>query len=136
MQTMKTSLKLAIAGAAAAMALGGVAGVALAQRDPAYEAARKSGAIGERTDGYLGVVGAETPELKRMVADLNIKRRAIYADKAQAANATLEEYSLTAGCIAISRTVPGEKYQAPDGTWQTRTAGAPMLDARCPKNLG
>ena len=83
-------------------------------------------------DGYLGIVGAETAELRRIVNDINIKRRAVYAERAQANNATLEEYALTAGCQAILATSPGEKYQAPDGTWQTRTSAAPMRDSRCP----
>ena len=83
-------------------------------------------------DGYLGVVGSETPELKRIVNDINIKRRAVYSERAQANNATLEEYALTAGCQAILATKPGEKYQTPDGSWQTRGAGAPMRDPRCP----
>ena len=60
------------------------------------------------------------------------QRRAVYADKAQAANATLEEYAFTAGCLAIARTAAGEKYQGPDGSWQTRGAGAPQRDPRCP----
>ncbi|MCB2089723.1 MAG: YdbL family protein [Sphingomonadaceae bacterium] len=128
----RLSRKIALGTAAAALAVTGLAGAAWAQRDPAYEAARSSGQVGEKMDGYLGIVGAETAELKRLVNDINIKRRAVYAEKAQAANATLEEYSLTAGCIAISRTTPGEKYQAPDGSWKTRTAAAPERDARCP----
>lgn len=119
-----------IAVIATAVAL--LAAPALAQRDPAYEAARSAGQVGEKMDGYIGVVGASTPELQRIVSDINIKRRAVYADKARAANATLEEYALTAGCLAIARTSPGEKYQAPDGSWQTRGAGAPMRDSRCP----
>jgi len=106
---------------------------ALAQRDPAYEAARKSGQVGEKTDGYLGVVGSQPASVQDMVADLNIKRRANYADRAQAQGATLEEYAITQGCILISRTVAGEKYQAPDGSWQTRGAGAPQLHSRCPQ---
>lgn len=105
---------------------------ALAQRDPAYEAARSSGQVGEKMDGYLGIVGASTASLQRLVDDINIKRRAVYADKARAANATLEEYALTAGCLAIARTAPGEKYQAPDGSWQTRTSAPPARDSRCP----
>ena len=105
---------------------------ALAQRDPAYEAARSSGQVGEKMDGYLGIVGASSAALQRIVDDINIKRRAVYADKARAANATLEEYALTAGCLAIARTVPGEKYQAPDGSWQTRTSAPPTRDSRCP----
>ena len=117
---------------AASLAIGGLVPSALAQRDPAYSAARSSGNIGEKMDGYLGIVGAETADIRRLVNDINIKRRAVYAEKAQAANATLEEYALTAGCLAIARTEPGEKYQAPDGTWQTRTSAPPLRDSRCP----
>ena len=128
-----TSLrKLALGAAATLFVVGGFSTAAMAQRDPAYEAARSSGQVGEKMDGYLGIVGQATDALQRMVNDINIKRRAVYADKAKAANATLEEYALTAGCIAITKTVPGEKYQAPDGTWQTRTGAAPLRDPRCP----
>lgn len=121
-----------LAMAALAMGATGLAGAAWAQRDPAYDAARSSGKVGEKMDGYLGIVGAETDDLRRLVNDINIKRRAVYAQKAQAAHATLEEYALTAGCIAIARTVPGEKYQAPDGSWKTRTSSPPERDPRCP----
>lgn len=124
--------KVALAAAGLALAAGGFAGAAYAQRDPAYDAARGSGKVGEKMDGYLGIVGASTAELQRLVNDINIKRRAIYAQKAKAANATLEEYALTAGCLAIARTSPGEKYQAPDGSWQTRTSAPPQRDSRCP----
>lgn len=125
-------IKAALAGSALAVALGGVAAPAYAQRDPAYAAARSSGQVGEKMDGYLGIVGSETVELRRIVNDINIKRRAVYSQRAQATNATLEEYALTAGCQAILATKPGEKYQAPDGSWQTRTGAAPMRDSRCP----
>ena len=109
-----------------------VATPALAQRDPAYAAARAAGEVGEKMDGYLGIVGAPTHDLKTMVDDLNIKRKAVYAQQAQAQHATVEEYALTAGCLAIARTVPGEKYQAPDGSWATRTSAPPRRDPRCP----
>lgn len=128
----KMARKLALMAAAGAVALGAFAGAAHAQRDPAYEAARSSGKVGEKMDGYLGIVGASSPDLERIVKDINIKRRAVYAEKAQAANATLEEYALTAGCMSIARTAPGEKYQAPDGSWQTRTSAPPLRDSRCP----
>ena len=124
--------KLGLSAAAVVMAVGGLSAVAYAQRDPAYENARSAGQVGEKMDGYLGIVGAPSETLQRMVNDINIKRRAVYADKAKAANATLEEYALTAGCIAIAKTVPGEKYQAPDGSWQTRTSAPPVRDPRCP----
>lgn len=120
--------KILIALTAASM----LATPAIAQRDPAYDAARSAGQVGEKMDGYIGVVGGSTPALQRIVDDINIKRRAVYAEKARAANATLEEYALTAGCLAIARTAAGEKYQAPDGSWQTRTSAPPMRDSRCP----
>lgn len=115
-----------------ALAALAVAAPAAAQRDPAYEAARAAGTVGERTDGYLAVVGSGDAALRKLVDDINIRRRAIYARRAQAENATLEEYSFTAGCLTIARTRPGEKYQAPDGSWQTRGNGPPTRDARCP----
>jgi uncharacterized protein YdbL (DUF1318 family) len=121
-----------LAAAAGAVLAVGLAAPALAQRDPAYAAARASGKVGEGNDGYLGIVGQPTPELQRLVDDINIKRRAVYARKAQENNATIEEYALTAGCLAIANTSPGEKYEAPDGTWKTRTSAPPERDPRCP----
>ena len=105
---------------------------ALAQRDPAYEAARSQGKVGEKMDGYLGIVSGADGALRALVDDINIKRRANYASRAQAQSATLEEYAFTQGCVLISRTSPGEMYQAPDGSWQKRGNGAPQRDPRCP----
>lgn len=124
--------KMILASVAALTAIGMVAAPALAQRDPAYAAARSAGKVGEQADGYLGIVGAADPALQRLVDDINIKRRAVYAEKAKAQNSTLEAYALTSGCIAVAATTPGEKYRAPDGAWQTRTSAAPIRDSRCP----
>lgn len=131
-RNMNSVTKTVLAIAAAATAIGGLATPAFAQRDPAYAAARSAGHVGERMDGYLGIVVAETPALRRIVNDINIKRRAVYSERAKATNATIEEYAFTAGCQAILATVSGEKYQAPDGSWQTRGANAPLRDPRCP----
>jgi uncharacterized protein YdbL (DUF1318 family) len=118
---------------ATALALSVVSVGALAQaRDPAYAAARASGDIGEKMDGYLGFIGAPSSSLRALVEDLNIKRRANYTERARAQNATVEEYAFTQGCVLIARTAPGEKYQAPGGGWQTRTSAPPQRDSRCP----
>jgi uncharacterized protein len=117
----------------AAMLGTALSGPAQAQsRDPAYAAARAAGQVGEKMDGYLGIVGSASPELRAIVDDLNIKRRAVYAQKAQAQRATVEEYAFTSGCLLISQTRSGEKYQAPGGSWQTRGSGPPQRDPRCP----
>ena len=127
----KTS-RIALGGALAAALAAALAVPAMAQRDPEYSAARAAGKIGEKMDGYIGIVGGETPDLRRIVNDINIKRRAVYAERAKANNATIEEYALSIGCQQILKTSPGEKYQAPDGSWQTRTSATPQRDPRCP----
>ena len=100
-------------------------------RDPAYAAARAGGQVGELMNGYLGLVGGPAG-LRQMIDDINIRRKSVYAEKAQAQHATVEEYAFTSGCVLILHTEPGEKYQAPDGSWKTRTAGPPLRDSRCP----
>ena len=125
----RNTLMLAVA---ALLSVGLVASPAQAQRDPAYQAARDSGQVGEKTDGYLGIVGTATPALQAMVDDLNNRRRANYAERAQANAVTLIDYATAQACILITRTVPGEMYQAPDGSWQQRGSGPPQLDPRCP----
>ncbi|MGC1468980.1 MAG: YdbL family protein [Sphingorhabdus sp.] len=120
---------------AAALLIGAaVAGSgAMAQRDPAYQAARAEGLIGEKTDGYLGFVSAPSPAVKALVDDLNIKRKAKYTEEALANGATVEEMAFRTGCRLIKeRTAPGEKYQAPDKTWKNRDATDPVVDVRCP----
>lgn len=114
---------------AMALALGAAASPAQAQD---YASAKAAGLIGEKADGYVAVVGSGSPEIRRVVDDTNIKRRAVYAEKAQAQRVTIEEYAFATACTLIAKTAPGEKYQAPDGSWQTRTAAPPVRDARCP----
>jgi len=116
------------------LAIGGIlmAAPVMAQRSPAYQAAREKGQVGERTDGYLGVVGNQPQEIRDLVDDINIKRRANYTKNAQANNATVEEWAFTQGCFLIENTSPGEKYQTPSGSWATRTSAAPQRSSKCP----
>lgn len=116
---------------AGAMALAGLSAAASAQRDPAYAAARSAGEIGEQPDGYLGLVGAGNGELRALIGDLNIKRKAAYTAQAASTGATVEQFAFTSGCNLIEATRPGEKYRTPGGVWKTRTAAAPERDPRC-----
>lgn len=114
----------------AALALVSVSTAAVAQRDPAYAAARAAGQVGEQPNGYLGVVGGGAA-VQAIVDKINIQRKALYAEKAQAAGVTINDFGVTSGCNLIEQTRPGEKYRAPDGTWKTRGAGAPERSASC-----
>jgi uncharacterized protein len=125
-------MRFAVICSGLALALLVQTGLSAQTRDPVYASARAQGEVGEQPNGYLGYVTAPSAELKKVIEDINIRRRAVYAEKAKASNATIEEYALTSGCQLIARTTPGEKYQAPDGSWQTRGAAAPLRDTRCP----
>jgi hypothetical protein len=117
---------------AAVLALAAIAVPVLGQaRDPAYEAARAAGQVGEQVDGYLGFPTSPTAEVRRVADSVNIARRKIYTERATAQHSTVEEYAFTSGCRLILKTKPGEKYQSPDGTWHTRTAEAPARDPKC-----
>lgn len=109
----------------------GTAGIAQAQRDPAYAAARAAGQLGEQPDGYLGIVGAGSAELRGIVNNINIQRKSAYTQKASASGATVEQLAFTSGCNLIAQTSAGEKYRSPDGVWMTRSAAAPTRDPRC-----
>lgn len=105
---------------------------ASAQRDPAYQAARQQGLVGEKPDGYLGIVSAApAATLRALVDQINIRRRAAYTERAAATGSTVEQFAFTTGCNLINQTVAGEKYMAPDGRWLTRSADAPIRDSRC-----
>lgn len=103
---------------------------AMAQRDPAYEAARAAGQIGEQPDGYLGIVSGGSAEVRDLVNDINIRRKAAYTKNAPQGS-TVEQFAFTTACNLIAKTKPGEKYKAPDGSWRTRDASAPVRDSRC-----
>ncbi|MFM9827220.1 MAG: YdbL family protein [Sphingomonas sp.] len=130
-RVINTRLKSVLAAGAlvAGLALGSAA---YAQRDPAYQAARESGQVGEQVDGYLGIVGS-TPsaELRAMVNNINIQRKAAYTKSASASGATVEQFAVTSGCNLILKTVAGEKYQGPDGKWKTRSSAAPERLPAC-----
>jgi len=125
---MKTKVMMMVA---AAVALGGLSVAASAQRDPAYAAARAGGEVGEQPDGYLGLVGAASGDLRALVNNINIQRKSAYTAKAQASGATVEQLAFTSGCNLIAGTNPGEKYKTPGGVWKTRTAAAPERDSLC-----
>ncbi|OAN62201.1 YdbL family protein [Sphingomonas sp. TDK1] len=120
---------LSTIGMAAAITAGVIA-PAFAQRDPAYQAARQQGQVGEQPDGYLGIVGSATPALQAIVNNINIQRKRQYTQQA-AASSTVEQMAFVTGCNLILRTAPGEKYRAPDGRWLTRGSDAPVRDPRC-----
>ena len=114
---------------AGAVALTGLSAVAMAQRDPAYAAARQAKQIGEQPDGYLGMVSGGAA-VQALVRDINIKRKAAYTASAQASGSTVEQFAFTSGCNLVAQVGRGEMYKTPSGQWK-ENSGTPELDARC-----
>jgi len=127
--TERKNTRLGTAAAAFALALAALSAPVMAQD---YSSAKAAGLIGERMDGYVGLTGSGNAELRRIVDDTNIKRKAVYAQQAKEEHSTVEEYAFTSGCLLIGKTAPGMKYQAPSGGWKTRTSAPPERDSRCP----
>ena len=93
------------------------------QAQDAVISARASGIIGERYDGYLGVVATLTPSLRSQVAAINIKRRALFSDLAARRGVSAQDVGVAAACALLGRVAIGEAYQLADGQWRRRASG-------------
>jgi uncharacterized protein len=123
-----------ILGAAAllgtAMSISGVSAQSIVDQ---YRGAKTSGLVGEKMDGYIESVSAPSASIAALVSAINIKRKDIYFGVAQQTGSRPDDAAFAGGCTNIKNTKPGEYYQAPDGSWVQRTAGAPRLNVKCPQ---
>lgn len=130
---MKTRT-ITFAAAAAALALSvGLGGYALAQSG-AVSAALAAGTVGEQADGYLGIRGSVSGDVKAEVEAINIKRRDAYTDLAAKRGVSVAAAAAATGCKTLSTRVgPGQAYRLLDGSWKVRSGGAPVeLPGNCP----
>jgi uncharacterized protein YdbL (DUF1318 family) len=108
----------------------GVGMPALAQ--DAISAAKAAGTVGEQSDGYVGIKGTVSADVKAAVDALNIKRRAAYTDLAGKRGATVAEAAAVTGCQTLAtRVSQGQIYKIGAGDWQTKGAGPIALPDYC-----
>jgi uncharacterized protein YdbL (DUF1318 family) len=88
--------------------------------DPVIDAAISSGTVGERIDGYLGVVGTADATTVRKVQDINNRRRAVYEETARENNTTVQIVAQLAGEKQIAKLEPGQFYMDDSGVWQSK----------------
>ena len=105
--------------------------------DPVIAAARAAGQVGEQADGYLGFVPGATisADVRGHVDQNNIRRRALYTQRAQQSNATVNEMAAAVACEVFSGGLiaMNERYRNEQGQWRQRTASAPVqLPSFCP----
>ena len=89
-------------------ALGSVYGLSL-------EEAKARGLVGEKANGYLGVVTAGSQEAQTLAADVNDKRRQVYQDIAARNRTPLQSVEALAGEKAIQNTKAGHFVEGPGG---------------------
>jgi uncharacterized protein YdbL (DUF1318 family) len=81
---------------------------------------KKDGLVGERADGFLGMVQTSAPaDVVRLVADVNDKRRAEYQRIAASNNLTFAQVQALAGKKAIEKTLSGN-WILLNGGWERK----------------
>ena len=89
---------------------------------------RASGQVGERYDGYLGLVDDGAPaEVRAQMDQVNIQRRAAYTQLATQRGATIEEVAAATACqLFAGRVGPNQYYLMPDRVWRRRNGNEPV----------
>lgn len=81
--------------------------------------AKAKGLVGEKPDGYLGVVSGGG-DAQALANDINQKRRQAYQDIANRNKTSLKDVEALAGKKAIENTQPGLMIQLPSGQWMKK----------------
>lgn len=80
--------------------------------------AKAAGVVGERQDGYLGIVSGGSVEIQRLVQDINLRRRDRYKQIADSTSgSTLSDVETLAGAKLIQQMPAGQFYQSSSGAW-------------------
>ena len=83
--------------------------------------AKRDGFLGERIDGLLGVVKADTPgDIRALADDINRRRRQEYARIAEREGVAVEAVAQLAGEMLIERAGGGEWVLGADGNWRQK----------------
>lgn len=116
-------IAMIVLAAGAAMALTALSAPAQAQ-GAEINAAKAAGVVGERIDGYLGIVddGGVDVSLRRRVNEINARRRAAYDEIADEAGVTVAQVARLTGEKQVERVAPGQYYMDEGGRWVRKPA--------------
>ena len=82
---------------------------------------KADGLIGEQANGYIGLVQQNVPaDIKKLVNDVNAKRRAGYQNIAKKQGTSLEEVERVGGNTAIEKTLRGNYIRDASGNWRKK----------------
>jgi uncharacterized protein YdbL (DUF1318 family) len=82
---------------------------------------KADGLIGEQANGYIGLVRQDVPaEIRKLVDEVNAKRKAGYQEIASKQGVSLESVELVGGNTAIEKTLPGNYVRDANGVWRKK----------------
>jgi uncharacterized protein YdbL (DUF1318 family) len=82
---------------------------------------KADGLIGEQANGYIGLVRQDVPaDIKRLVNDVNAKRKAGYQKIAAKQGTSLADVERVGGNTAIEKTLRGNYIRDASGTWRKK----------------
>ena len=82
---------------------------------------KADGLIGEQANGYIGLVQQNVPaDVKKLVNDVNAKRKAGYQKIAKKQGTSLAEVERVGGNTAIEKTLRGNYIRDASGNWRKK----------------
>ena len=100
------------------MLLTGLLAFSVAANESPLTQPKAEGLIGEQADGYLGLVTQNVPaDVKKLVNEVNAKRKAGYQQIAAKQGTSLSEVEKVGGNTAIEKTLPGNYIRDQNGNW-------------------
>jgi len=82
---------------------------------------KADGLIGEQANGYIGLVAQNVPaDIKRLVNDVNAKRKAGYQKIATKQGTSLSDVEKVGGNTAIEKTLQGNYIRDASGSWRKK----------------
>ena len=82
---------------------------------------KADGLIGEQANGYIGLVKNDVPaDVKKLVKDINAKRKAGYQRIATKQGTGLKDVERVGGNTAIEKTVRGNYIRDANGAWRRK----------------
>ncbi|HET6519252.1 MAG TPA: YdbL family protein [Geminicoccaceae bacterium] len=116
-----TSAFRLFAGLALALALVLGGGSAPPAAAVTLDQAKTAGLLGERFDGYLGLVDANAPaDVRALMETINAQRRTRYAEIAANRGVPVEAVGKLTAEKVINGAPPGTYFMGPDGRWRRK----------------
>lgn len=82
---------------------------------------KADGLIGEQANGYIGLVRKDVPaDIRKLVDDVNAKRKAGYQKIAAKQGASLKDVEKVGGNTAIEKTLKGNYIRDANGVWRKK----------------